>query len=154
VLVTGVGDTGISARSPSWLAASLTQRGVNATALPSGTSPSEALITQAVTAAQSADLVVVLTNSLGTRAQLRALLNRLLATGKPVVAVATQIPYDAGFVSAPTWVATYSWRSMSMESLAKVILGEVSPRGKLPVDIPVGGDPTTIAYPFDTGLTW
>ncbi len=154
VLVTGVGDTGISARSPNWLATSLTQREVNATALPSGTSPSEALITQAVTAAQSADLVVVLTNSLGTRAQLRALLNRLLATGKPVVAVATQIPYDAGFVSAPTWVATYSWRSMSMESLAKVILGEVSPSGKLPVDVPVGGDPATIAYPFDTGLTW
>jgi beta-N-acetylhexosaminidase len=154
VLVTGVGDTGITARSPNWLAASLTQRGVNATALPSGTSPSEALITQAVTAAQSADLVVVLTNSLGTRAQLRALLTRLLATGKPVVAVATQIPYDAGFITAPTWVATYSWRSMSMESLAKVILGEVSPSGKLPVDIPVGGDPATIAYPFDTGLTW
>jgi beta-N-acetylhexosaminidase len=154
VLVTGVGDTVITARSPNWLAASLTQRGVNATALPSGTSPSEALITQAVTAAQSADLVVVLTNSLGTRAQLRALLTRLLATGKPVVAVATQIPYDAGFITAPTWVATYSWRSMSMESLAKVILGEVSPSGKLPVDIPVGGDPATIAYPFDTGLTW
>jgi beta-N-acetylhexosaminidase len=154
VLVTGVGDTGITARSPQWLAASFAQRGINATALPSGTSPSEATITQAVTAAQSADLVVVLTNSLGTRAQLRALLTRLLATGKPVVAVATQIPYDAGFVTAPTWVATYSWRSMSMESLAKVILGEVSPRGRLPVDVPSGSDPATIVYPFDTGLTW
>lgn len=154
VLVTGVGDTVISARSPNWLAASLAARGINATALPSGTSPSEAVITQAVTAAQSADVVVVLTNSLGTRAQLRALLNRLLATGKPVVAVATQIPYDAGFIAAPTWLATYSWRSMSMESLAKVLLGEISPRGKLPVDIPVGSDPSAIAYPFDTGLTW
>ena len=40
-----------------------------------------------------------------------------------------------------------------MESLAKVMLGEVSPQGKLPVDIP-GGDPTAILYPFGTGLTW
>jgi beta-N-acetylhexosaminidase len=154
VLVTGVGDTGITARSPNWLAESLTRRGIAATALPSGTSPSEALITQAVTAAQGADLVVVLTNSLGTRAQLRALLTRLLATGKPVVAVATQIPYDAGFVDAPTWLATYSWRAMSMESLAKVLVGEIAPQGKLPVDIPSGADPARIVYSFDTGLTW
>ncbi|MFL6141863.1 MAG: glycoside hydrolase family 3 protein [Labedaea sp.] len=154
VLVTGIGDTVITARTPTWLANSLAARGINATALPSGGSPSEALITQAVTAAQSADLVVVLTNSLGTRAQLRALLTRLLATGKPVVAVATQIPYDAGFIDAPTWLATYSWRSMSMESLAKVLLGEMAPQGKLPVDVPVGTDPATIRYPFGTGLTW
>ncbi|HEU5471911.1 MAG TPA: glycoside hydrolase family 3 N-terminal domain-containing protein [Actinophytocola sp.] len=154
VLVTGVGDTVLPARTPTWLANSLTQRGVTATALPTGTSPSEAVITQAVTAAQNADLVVVLTNSLGTRAQLRALLTRLQATGKPVIAVATQIPYDPGFVDNPTWLATYSWRAMSMESLAKVLLGEIAPHGKLPVDIPAGTDPATILYPFDTGLTW
>lgn len=154
ILVTGLGDTVFSARSPQWLAASLTARGVTATAMPSGTVPSEATITQIVTAAQSADLIVDLTNSLGTRASHRTLLTRLQATGKPVVPVATQIPYDAGFIESPTWVATYSWRAMSMESLAKVLLGEISPRGKLPVDIPVGGDPTTIRYPFDTGLSW
>jgi beta-N-acetylhexosaminidase len=154
VLVTGIGDTVLPARTPTWLASSLTARGVNATALPSGTSPSEAVITQAVTAAQSSDLVVVLTNSLGTRAALRALLTRLQATGKPVIAVATQIPYDAGFIDSPTWLATYSWRSMSMESLAKVLLGEISPQGKLPVDIPAGSDPATVVYPFGTGLSW
>jgi beta-N-acetylhexosaminidase len=154
VLVTGVGDTVLPARTPTWLAGSLTSRGVNTTALPSGTSPSEAVITQAVTAAQSSDLVVVLTNSLGTRAQLRALLARLQATGKPVVAVATQIPYDAGFIDNPTWLATYSWRATSMESLAKVLLGEISPQGKLPVDIPAGSDPATVLYPFGTGLSW
>ena len=76
------------------------------------------------------------------------------ATGKPVIAVATQIPYDAGFVANPTWLATYSWRAVSMESLAKVLLGEISPHGKLPVDVPiVGSDPPT-SYPFGTGLTW
>ncbi|WP_414637191.1 glycoside hydrolase family 3 protein [Actinophytocola sp.] len=154
VLVTGLGDTGLTARSPQWLAASLTARGINATAMPSGSVPSEATITQIVTAAQGADVVIDLTNSLGTRASHRNLLTRLLATGKPVVPVATQIPYDAGFIDAPTWVATYSWRAVSMESLAKVLLGEVAPQGKLPVDVPAGSDPATIRYAFDTGLTW
>jgi beta-N-acetylhexosaminidase len=152
VLVAGIGDG--AGRSPGWLAGSLTARGLTATALPTGSSPSEAVITQAVTAAQGADLVVLLTNNLKDRTQQRVLLSRLLETGKPIVAVAAQVPYDAGFVDAPTWVASYSWRAVSMESLAKVLLGEVSPRGKLPVDVPVGGDPTTVLYPFDTGLTW
>jgi beta-N-acetylhexosaminidase len=154
VLVTGMGDTVLTARSPQWLAASLTARGINATAMPSGSVPTEATITQIVTAAQNADLVIDLTNSLGTRASHRTLLTRLQATGKPVIPVATQIPYDPGFVDAPTWIATYSWRAVSMESLAKVLLGEISPQGKLPVDVPVGGDPATIRYPFGTGLTW
>lgn len=153
VLVTGIGDTVFTARSPQWLADSLNKRGATATALPTGSSPSAATIANAVTAANTSDLVVVLTNNLKDRVNQRNLVNALLATGKPVIAVASQIPYDAGYVDAPTWVATYSWRAVSMESLAKVLFGEISPAGKLPVDIPVGGT-STILYPFDSGLTW
>jgi beta-N-acetylhexosaminidase len=153
VLVTGIGDTVVTARSPQWLADSLNRRGATATALPTGSSPSQATIDGAVAAANASDAVVVLTNNLKDRVNQRNLVNALLATGKPVIAVASQIPYDAGYVDAPTWVATYSWRSMSMESLAKVLFGEISPKGKLPVDIPVGGT-STILYPFDSGLTW
>ena len=154
VLVTGIGDTVFSARSPQWLADSLTRRGITATAMPAGSVPSEATATAIATAAQNADLVIDLTNSLGTRASHRNLLTKLQATGKPIVAVATQIPYDAGFIDNPTWIATYSWRAVSMESLAKVLLGEISPRGKLPVDIPVNYTTPPTTYPFDTGLTW
>jgi beta-N-acetylhexosaminidase len=153
VLVTGIGDTVITARSPQWLADSLNRRGATATALPTGANPTAATISTAVAAANTNDLVVVLTNNLKDRTSQRNLVNALLATGKPVIAVASQIPYDAGYVDAPTWLATYSWRSMSMESLAKVLFGEISPKGKLPVDIPVGGT-STIQYPFDSGLTW
>jgi beta-N-acetylhexosaminidase len=156
VLVTGIGDatTGLTHRSPEWLAQAIGRRGATATPLPTGTSPNQATIDQAVAAARGSDLVVVLTNNLSGRPQQRALVNALLATGKPVVAVAAQIPYDAGFVDAPTWVATYGWRANAMEALTKVLLGERSPTGKLPVDIPVGGDPNTVLYPYDTGLTW
>jgi beta-N-acetylhexosaminidase len=153
VLVTGIGDTVFTARSPQWLADSLNRRGATATALPTGSNPSATTIANAVAAANASDAVIVLTNNLKDRVSQRNLVSALLATGKPVIAVASQIPYDAGYVDAPTWVATYSWRAMSMESLAKVLFGEISPAGKLPVDIPVGGKPE-IRYPFGTGLTW
>jgi beta-N-acetylhexosaminidase len=154
VLVTGVGDTVLTNRSPEWLRDSIAKRGSAATALPTGTNPTQATIDQAVAAANENDLTVVLTNNLSGRAQQRALVSALLATGKPVVPVASQIPYDAGFVDAPTWLATYSWRATSMEALTKVLYGEVSPKGKLPVDIPRGDDPDTVLYPFGTGVTW
>jgi beta-N-acetylhexosaminidase len=149
VLVTGHGDS----RSPQWLADSLNRRGATATALPTGTTPSATTIASAVAAANTSDLVVVLTNNLKDRTAQRSLVSALLATGKPVIAVASQIPYDAGYVDAPTWVATYGWRAHAMESLAKVMTGEISPRGKLPVDIPIGGT-SDVLYPYDLGLTW
>ena len=155
VLVAGVGDTVNTTKSPTQLAAALTARGSQATALPTGLKPTAEQITAATTATQGSDLVVLLTNNLSTNTTQSDLLRALLATGKPVVAVASQVPYDAGFVTeAPTWIATYSWRGVSMESLAKVIRGEISPQGKLPVDVPSGADPATILYPFGTGLTW
>jgi beta-N-acetylhexosaminidase len=153
VLVTGIGDTVFPARSPQWLAGSLNQRGATATALPTGANPNATTIAGAVAAANTSDVVIVLTNNLKDRLNQRNLVSALLATGKPVIAVAAQIPYDAGYVDVPTWLATYGWRAHAMESLAKVLFGDISPAGKLPVDIPVGGT-TTIRYPYDSGLTW
>ena len=153
VLVAGIGDTVFPNRSPEWLAQSMSARGSTATPLPTGLHPNQATIDGAAAAAGNADLVVVLTNNLEDNTEQRTLVQALQATGKPVVAVASQIPYDAGFVDAPTWVATYNWRAAAMESLAKVLYDELSPAGKLPVDIPTGVDPT-ILYPFGHGLTW
>ncbi|MGW5050605.1 glycoside hydrolase family 3 protein [Actinokineospora sp. NPDC004072] len=147
VLVTGIGDTVNPAKTPQALATAL-----GGEALPTGLRPSEAVIAQAEAAAKGADTVVVLTNNLSGYAAQRTLLTRLLATGKPVVAVATQVPYDAGFVDAPIWLATYSWRGVSMNSLAKVLRGELAPAGRLPVAVPDGADPTVIRYPFGHGL--
>ena len=127
---------------------------LGATALPTGAKPSAATIDDAVAAAGQADAVVVLTNGLRADTAQVDLLRELLATGKPVVAVAVQEPYDAGIVDAPTWVATYDWRDVTMTSLAKVLQGEIAPQGALPVDIPAGDDTGQIRYPFGTGLTW
>jgi beta-N-acetylhexosaminidase len=70
-----------------------------------------------------------------------------------VVVVATRDPYDiAYFTQAPTYLATYSYSPVAIDAVARVITGEVSPSGKLPVDIPVAGQPTTVLYPFGHGL--
>ncbi|ADJ50501.1 beta-N-acetylhexosaminidase [Amycolatopsis mediterranei S699] len=147
--------TGWGVSTTATLAQKLTAHGTAATAYQTGQVPTDAQIAQAVAKAQSADLVVVLTNNIATYPLQTNLLNALQATGKPVVAVAAQIPYDAGYPSTVrTWLATYGYITPTLEALAKVIVGETKPIGKLPVDIPAGADMQTVKYPFGHGLTW
>ncbi|GLY68619.1 beta-N-acetylhexosaminidase [Amycolatopsis taiwanensis] len=127
---------------------------LDGTAMPTGAAPTAGRIAEVTEAAKNASTVVVLTNGLRTNSAQRDLVGELLATGRPVVAVAVQEPYDPGYADAPTWVATYDWRDVTMRSLAKVLLGQLSPHGSLPVTIPTGDDPAKTLYPFGTGLTW
>lgn len=147
--------TGWGVSTTTTLAQKLTAHGTAATAYQTGQTPTDAQVAQAVAKAQTADLVVVLTNNIATYPLQTKLLDALQATGKPVVAVAAQIPYDAGYPSAvKTWLATYGYIGPTLEALAKVVLGETKPVGKLPVDIPAGADVQTVKYPFGHGLTW
>ena len=103
--------------------------------------------------AQASDEVVVATNKAWASAGQQKLVEQLVATGKPVVVVAVRDPYDiAYFTDAPTYLATYSTTAISMESLTKVLFGEVQPKGNLPVMIPTAADPTVALYPFGHGL--
>ncbi|MDT7786598.1 MAG: beta-N-acetylhexosaminidase [Pseudonocardiales bacterium] len=117
--------------------------------LVTATSPTPQQIQQALAAAANADKIVVLTNNLSTRPAQLDLLNQLVATGKPVIAAATGNPYDVAYSNAKTWLATYSTTTVSMEALARILLGEAKPQGKLPVAVP-GPNP----YPFGHGVTW
>ncbi|MET8852441.1 glycoside hydrolase family 3 N-terminal domain-containing protein [Amycolatopsis sp. NPDC004625] len=147
--------TGWGVSTTASLAQKLTAHGTAATAYQTGQAPTDAQIAQAVANAGAADLVVVLTNNVGAFPRQTKLLDALQATGKPVVAVAAQIPYDAGYpTTVKTWLATYGYITPTLEALAKVILGETKPVGKLPVDIPAGADLQTVKYPFGHGLTW
>ena len=50
---------------------------------------------------------------------------------------AVRNPYDvASFPSAPTVVDTYGYTASQVESLVRVLFGEVDPTGRLPVSIP------------------
>jgi beta-N-acetylhexosaminidase len=156
VLVTGWGVATTAS-----LATSLTSRGATTTVAQTGAAPTDAAIADAVTKAQANDVTVVLTQKAWDTtvtdklAKQQKLVKDLLATGKTVIVVAVRDPYDiAYFDAAPTYLATYGYQGVSMESLAKVLYGEIKPTGKLPVDIPVAGDPTTPLYPFGHGLSW
>ncbi|MFK4090442.1 glycoside hydrolase family 3 protein [Kribbella sp. NPDC020789] len=156
ILVTGWGVS-----TTQNLANSLGKRGAVTTVAQTGAAPSDTAIADSVAKAASNDVTVVLTrkawdskvtDKLGKQ---RKLVNDLLATGKPVIVVAVQDPYDiAYFDAAPTFLATYGYAAVSMESLAKTLYGEIKPTGKLPVDIPVAGQPQTPLYTFGHGMSW
>jgi beta-N-acetylhexosaminidase len=155
VLVTGyrsVSDTS-NAEPAAHLARALRRQGVGTDLFETGTAPDSATIDTAVSRAGASDLVVVATSNASGSASQRALVNRLLATGKPVVLVATRNPYDiASLTQVQTYLATYSWTKPAMGAVARVLLGKVDPTGKLPVRIPSADDPNVTLYPYGFGL--
>ncbi|MET8582418.1 glycoside hydrolase family 3 N-terminal domain-containing protein [Streptomyces collinus] len=137
------------------LAAALTELGFAATALSTGTAPSAAAIDRAVAAARDADAVVVGTYNVTANSSQRTLVDRLLATGRPVVAVAIRNPYDAAqLTSVRACLATYSWTDVELRAAARVIAGRVAPHGRLPVPVQRADDPAQVLYPVGYGLTY
>lgn len=158
VLVAGWGAT-----TTQTLPAALAARGATTEVLESGTTPTPAAVDDAAAAARDADLVVVTTNNAYARdattgeptaaaaAQTR-LVRALLATGTPVVVVAVRNPYDvASFPEAPTVLDTYGYTAAQIESLVRVLFGEIGPAGRLPVAIP-GPDGTGELFELGHGL--
>jgi beta-N-acetylhexosaminidase len=150
VLVTGYGEA-----TKQTLAADVRRRGATARVAATGTNPTAAQIDNAVVQARSSDVAVVLTMNAATYARQAELVRALQGTGTPVVVAAVRNPYDiAEFPDVPTYVATYSYKDVALESLTRVLFGEVAPAGKLPVDVPGKDDPSHVLYPFGAGLTW
>ncbi|MFF0202300.1 glycoside hydrolase family 3 protein [Streptomyces sp. NPDC005017] len=137
------------------LAAALTGLGFTATALSTGTAPSAAVIDSAVAAAAEADAVVVGTYNVTATSTQKTLVERLLATGRPVVAVAVRNPYDVSRLpGVRAYLATYSWTDVELRAAARVIAGAVAPRGTLPVPVQRADDPAQVLYPIGHGLTY
>ncbi|MFK4146326.1 glycoside hydrolase family 3 protein [Streptomyces sp. NPDC004065] len=137
------------------LAAALTEQGFTATALSTGITPTAAAIDQAVAAAADADAVVVATYNVTAGSPQRTLVQRLVATGKPVVAIAVRNPYDvAQLPFAPAVLATYSWTDVELRAAARVVAGRVRPRGRLPVPVRRADDPAAQLYPIGYGLSY
>ncbi|MFI8187365.1 glycoside hydrolase family 3 protein [Streptomyces sp. NPDC085946] len=137
------------------LAEALTALGFTATALPTGTAPSAETVARAVAAAGDADAVVAATYNVTASGGQRTLVERLLATGRPVVAVALRNPYDvARLPGVPAVLAAYSWTDVELRAAARVIAGRVAPRGRLPVPVPRADDPAQVLYPIGYGLSY
>ncbi|MET9116743.1 glycoside hydrolase family 3 N-terminal domain-containing protein [Streptomyces longwoodensis] len=137
------------------LTAALTGLGFTATALSTGTAPSAATIARAVAAAGEADAVVVATYNVTATSPQKTLVEQLLATGRPVVAVAVRNPYDvAQLPGVAAYLATYSWTDVELRAAARVIAGRTAPHGKLPVPVQRADDPARVLFPIGHGLTY
>ncbi len=144
VLVTGRGAVTTDA-----LATSLRQRGAVVTIVETGSQPTAALVAAAVAGSRGQDLVVTVTYNVGANPQQVALVEGLRRTRVPLVVAAAGTPYDIGwFPRVGTYLATYSTRPVALESLTRVLTGQVEPTGRLPVAIPRQGARGGDLYPF------
>lgn len=150
VLVTGYGvSTGQT------LAGELASHGAETSVLTTGSAPTAAQIDEAVAAAQQNDVTVVLTYNVGAASTQKQLVAALDATDTHLIVVAVRNPYDINQLGdVDEYLATYSYAAPALASLARVITGEVTPSGTLPVDIRSADDPTEILYPLGHGLSW
>ena len=131
------------------LATSLRQRGAVVTVAETGTQPTPDLVAAAVAASAGKALIVVVTYNVGANPQQVALVEGLRATGRALVVAAVGTPYDLGwFPKVGTYLATYSSRPVALESLTRVLTGQVVPSGQLPVAIPRQGARGGDLYPF------
>ncbi len=156
VLVTGWGVT-----TTATIAGKIAANGLTADALQTGLAPTAAQISAATAAALQHDYTVVVTNRVWFRdatsnyTSQQTLVKSLLATGKPVVVVAANVPYDiAYFPDAPAYLATYGYSAPTLDALVRALFGDLNPHGRLPVTIPVAGQPDTPLYPYGTGLSY
>ena len=137
------------------LAGALTELGFTATALSTGTTPSAAAIASAVTAAQGVDAVLVGTYNVTAASSQRTLVNQLLATGRPVIALAIRNPYDvAQLTDVKAYLAAYSWTDVELRAAVRVLAGRADPVGRLPVPVQRADDPTRVLYPVGHGLSY
>ncbi|MDQ1038497.1 beta-N-acetylhexosaminidase [Streptomyces sp. V3I8] len=137
------------------LAAALTELGFTATALSTGTAPSAATVAKAVAAAQDVDAVLVGTYNVTAASSQRTLVEQLLATGRPVVALAIRNPYDVAHLpGVKAYLASYSWTDVELRAAVRVLAGRAGPRGRLPVPVQRADDPARVLYPVGHGLTY
>ncbi|WP_262058011.1 glycoside hydrolase family 3 protein [Streptomyces sp. STR69] len=137
------------------LAAALRELGFIVTVLSTGTAPSADTVAKAVAAARAVDAVVVATYNVTAADPQKTLVEQLIPTGTPVVAVAVRNPYDvAQLPTVPAYLASYSWTDVELRAAARVIAGRVTPRGKLPVAVQRADDPAQVLYPVGHGLSY
>ncbi len=151
VLVTGWGVT-----TTRTVASKMAERGATTTVRETGLNPSKATAREVAAQAADHDLVVVLTNRAGLATQQGqvGLVRRLVETGTPVVAVAVRDAYDLNqFPQVKTYLATYSYTPAALDSLVRVLYGQLDPTGRLPVTIPKASSDQTL-YPYGHGLEY
>ncbi|MFJ8748436.1 glycoside hydrolase family 3 protein [Streptomyces sp. NPDC102441] len=139
------------------LAEAFEELGYVATALSTGTAPSQAVIAEAVAAAEGKDAVIVGTYNVTATSTQRTLVSALVATGVPVVTLAIRNPYDIAHLAGTGYAASlaaYSWTDVELRAAARVIAGRARPEGRLPVPVQRADAPAQALYPVGYGLSY
>ncbi|MFC9943118.1 glycoside hydrolase family 3 protein [Streptomyces pratensis] len=139
------------------LAGAFVELGYAATALSTGTAPTQAKIAEAVAAAQGKDAVVVGTYNVTATSSQRTLVSALAATGVPVITLAIRNPYDIARLAGTGYAASlaaYSWTDVELRAAARVIAGRARPEGRLPVPVQRADDPAQALHPVGYGLSY
>ncbi len=123
------------------LAAALRERHRSVDEIVTSHPPTDTEVAATVAQAHGYDAIVVGTISATADPAQAALVNALIATGRPIVTVALRTPWDlAAYPGATTHVCTYSILPESMAALAAALFGEPTRTGaafpgRLPVRI-------------------
>ncbi len=132
-------DNKAGVTNPTAIYSALKQRAPQAISILWDVNPSESQITQALSAAKDADLVIVASHNAHLNAGQAAAIRSVLALNRQTIVAALRNPYDASALpEAKTVIATYSYQEVSMEALAKFLSFEITTgfKGQLPVMLP------------------
>ncbi|MGW1314691.1 glycoside hydrolase family 3 protein [Streptomyces sp. NPDC002426] len=160
VLVVGAdpaSPSGTTGPPTTTLAGAFEELGFAATALSTGTAPTQAKIAEAVAAAKGKDAVVVGTYNVTATSTQRTLVSALAATGVPVITLAIRNPYDVAHLAGTghaASLAAYSWTDVELRAAVRVIAGRARPEGRLPVPVQRADAPAQALYPVGYGLSY
>ncbi|MEX1029346.1 MAG: beta-N-acetylhexosaminidase [Paenibacillaceae bacterium] len=102
-----------------------------------GIDPTEDEVSQVLAAAGTVDQVVVATYNAGfSPDQVRMVKQLASLMGKQLIVAAVRNPFDlTDFPEVSTYLCSYENKPLAMHSLAKVLVGILTPQGKLPVTV-------------------
>ncbi|MEO6700673.1 MAG: glycoside hydrolase family 3 N-terminal domain-containing protein [Jatrophihabitantaceae bacterium] len=144
--------TGWGAGTTQTLAGAIAEHGLITQRVYTGSAPSSAAIAAAVSAAKASDRVLVTTNNAWSDPGQLALVNALVATGRPVIVAALGAPYELGYLpSVATFVAGYGYQPATLSALVAMLFG-AQPSGHLPVTIHSATDPSVVVARYGSGL--
>ena len=120
-----------------FLVESLRQRHAHTSAIVLNEQTTPAEYEQLYRTAEEANAILMVTVNALLDQQQVTVMHRLIATGRPLIGLATYSPYDLlAFPELGTYLVTYEYTQPAISAAVRALFGEFQPQGKLPVSLP------------------